>query len=639
MEGPYRKTSMYDGVIYDAQREIPLWDQPTFQDAAWDPAIVSEPACKPYLSPQMVQPIVCREEFLPASIKPTATGTWICDFGQGIGGVCRVTLTGAAGTKVKVSHAMALNGDGSLYTQNLWGAHDNGDVYTLSGKGAQTFTPDFTFHGFRYVEISGVASREEIVEISALMIADNCPVSGTIDTSEARLNKLWKAVTMSYLSCLKSVLVDDADRDERWGWMGDCGTVQAQSMTYNFDTSTFFRRRCRDLMDGQLPNGYFPVQSPGMDGIHCCVWSDALAVMAWSSWLNGGDRRILRETYEAVRKYIFLIASHFEQREPLWPPHHFGDWLSECMTMRPGGKNWDDVGEKQMADALMQTIDLLYLAKLLGKIAATLGEQDDAAAAGALVEKITTDPFIALLREQAPTPGAQSAYALMLGWEIASQEETPVFVKKLLEAIASKGGYMTTGTVTSHLLLNGLSNNGHHDLAYHLAMKPEHPSFGFMVDNDATVLWERFDSYDPLMGINPVGMNGLNHVGFAAVSEWIFASIGGIRPDPSSPGYKNIWIAPKIGGEPIWAKANYHSVRGQIHSSWRKHDREFTLAVTVPPNTTATVFVPAADGSVVTEGGLPAGKAEGVKFLRKDPGTAVYTVASGTYEFHSTIGL
>ena len=294
MEGPYRKTSMYDGVIYDAQREIPLWDQPAFQDAAWESAVVSEPACMPYLSPQMVQPIACRGEFKPVSITPTAAGTWICDFGQGVGGVCRVTLAGVAGTKVKLRHAMALNDDGSLFTKNLIGAHDNGDVYILAGRGPQTFTPDFTFHGFRYVEVSGISSAEEIVEISALMIADSCPISGTIETSEARLNKLWEVVSM-----------------------------------------------------------------------------------------------------------------------------------------------------------------------------------------------------------------------------------------------------------------------------------------------------------------------------------------------------KHFWIAPKMGGDPKWAKASYRSVRGLIETSWRTNDGALTLSVTIPSNTTATIFVPGCEGSVITEGGQPAERSEGVKFLRHEPGTAVYAVASGTYEFLS----
>ncbi|MCK9618779.1 MAG: family 78 glycoside hydrolase catalytic domain, partial [Lentimicrobiaceae bacterium] len=221
-EGPYRKTSMYDGIIYDSRCELPGWNEPGYHGEGWKSTVVSKPAWKLHLWPQTVQPIICRGKFKPLSLKQTPSGNWICDFGQGVGGVCRVTLDGAAGTKVKLRHAMALNEDGSLYTKNLWGAYDNGDVYILAGKGPQTFTPDFTFHGFRYVEISGLVSSVNLIDITALMISDSCPVTANFETSDLRLNKLWSAVSMTFLSCLKSSMADVADRDERWGWMGDC---------------------------------------------------------------------------------------------------------------------------------------------------------------------------------------------------------------------------------------------------------------------------------------------------------------------------------------------------------------------------------------------------------------------------------
>ena len=224
----------------------------------------------------------------------------------------------------------------------------------------------------------------------------------------------------------------------------------------------------------------------------------------------------------------------------------------------------------------------------------------------------------------------------MLGWEIAQPDEKPGFVKLLLDAIESKGRNVTTGTITTHLLLKSLSDSGHHDLAYHLAMKPEFPSYGFMIDN-STVLWERFDSYIPGMGFSPhSGMNGLNHIGFGAISEWIFGDVGGIRPDTSAPSYKHFLIAPRMGGGVEWSKSDYNSVRGKIVSDWKVEGPGISMRVVIPPNTKATVFVPAAEGSAVTEGSHPAENAEGVKFVRKEPGAAVYEVQSGTYEFHSS---
>lgn len=634
MDGPYRTTSIYDGVVYDAQCEIPSWDEPGFSDVGWKSSAVSVPTWSPYLWPQTVQPITCRGEFVAVSMEPTEWGTWICDFGQGVGGFCRVTLDGPAGTRVKLRHAMALNDDGSLYTGNLWGAKNNGDVYILAGKGPQTFMPDFTFHGFRFVEISGVSSEDQIVDIVALMIANHLPVASNFRSSDARLNKLWDVVGMTYQSCLKSALLDVVDRDERWGWMGDCGTVLTQSMSHHFDTASYFKRRCRDMMDGQWSDGHFPSQAPRMDHQRTCTWSDAVPVMAWTSWLNYGDQRLLSETYASIRKYFRLLASNYERRDTLWPDHN-GDWLSAFMTVRPDAKSWQDLGEGHMSKDLMNKIDLLYVAKLVREIAVVLGETTDAAFASAIFEKLSADPVIDQLRQHAPYPGAQSAYAMLLGWEVASAGDVSVFVEKLLDAITAKGGHVTTGTITTHLLLKGLSDNGHHELAYRLAMKPEFPSYGFMIDRGATVLWEHIDAYIPGMGFNPSPMNGLNHIGFGAVSEWIFGFVGGIRPDPAARGYKSFWIAPRMGGGVTWANSDYDSIRGKIVCDWKLEKPIFSMKVVIPPNTTATVFVPAAENAVVTEGGLPAENAAGVKFLRKEPGAAVYVVGSGTFKFNS----
>jgi alpha-L-rhamnosidase len=573
---------------------MPGWSAPGFAAKGWTAVAVSAPSWNPVLWPQTVQPVARLAEFKPVAVERTPRGTWMVDFGQGVGGVCRVTLDGPSGRQVKLHHAMALNTDGTLYTTSLWGAARSGDVYTLSGNGPQTFEASFTFHGFRYVEISGLESRAELKDIVAVMISDDCRATATLETSDPRLNPLWRAIQMTYRSCWKSAMADVADRDERWGWMGDCGTVHAQSMAYLFDTPAYYRKRCLDLMDDQANSaeGYFPAKSPEMDGGGpSAVWSDGALAMAWASWVNHADRRLLREVYPAIRKYVWLLRSKYESGKPLWP-HHFGDWLSSHMTIRPGAKSWDEKGPAQLPRDLMQKINLIHVTHRFRQIGDVLGEKDDSVAAAALIAKVRRDPVIVRLRETAPATGAQTAYALMLGWNAADSAETPLLLEKLLQAIDAYDRHPSTGTVSTTTLLNVLSENGHHDLAWHLAMNPEFPSFGFMSDHGATVLWERFDTWMPGMGYNPDPMNGLNHMGFCSVAEWIFAHVGGIRPDPQHPGYKHFFIEPKLGGGLTWVKASYDSVRGRIESNWEIKDGTLTLRVTVPPNTTATVTLP-----------------------------------------------
>ena len=637
LEGPFRKTSMYDGVEYDARREIPGWAEAGFAADRWEAAVVSEPPWKLIRWPQTVQPIARVAEFKPVSIEKTARGTWLCDFGQGVGGVCRVTLDGPAGQRIKLHHAMALNPDGTLYTRSLWGAARSGDVYTLSGKGPQTFEAPFTFHGFRYVEITGMESARELEGIAAVMIADNCPLTAKLETSDARLNKLWRAIGLTLQSCLKSAMADVADRDERWGWFGDCGTVGVQSMAYVFDTAGYFRKRCLDLMEDQANSaeGYFPAKSPEMaGGGPSAMWSDGALMMAWASWINHGDQRLLREVYPALRKYVWLLRSKYEDGKPPWP-FHFGDWLSSQMTVLPGATSWEEKGPAQLPRELMQKINLIHVAHRFRQIAEVLGEEEDSAAAAELMVKLRRDPVIMGLRKAAPSTGAQTAYALSLGWNAADPAETPLLMDELLQAIDAYGGHLSTGTVSTTTLLRVLSENGHHELAYRLAMKPEFPSFGFMVDNGATVLWERFDTFMPAWGFNPEPMNGLNHMGFCSVGEWIFGQIAGIRPDPAQPGYKHFFIEPKLGGGLTSMKASYDSVRGRIESAYEIKDGKLTLCVTVPPNTTATAHIPAKAAEAVTEYGKPLAEACGMKFVKMDGDRAVCELQSGRYRFEA----
>ncbi|MCL5271104.1 MAG: family 78 glycoside hydrolase catalytic domain [bacterium] len=636
-DGPYRRTSMYDGIAYDARKEADGWSGPGFRAEGWTPAVVAPPPWSPYRWPQTAHPIARVREFKPVTIRQTARGTLVCDFGQGVGGMCRVTLDGPAGMTVKLHHAMALNPDGTLYTGSLWGARGNADAYTLKGRGPQTFEASFTFHGFRFVEISGLGTAGNLIDIAAVMIANDCPVTADLETSDARLNKLWTAILMTYLSCMKGALVDVADRDERWGWMGDCGTTHTQSLAYFFDMAAYYRKRCLDLMDDQSRDGYFPPQSPAMEaGGRSAVWSDAALTMAWSTWLNHADRRLLREIYPAIQRYVRRLKTNYESGLPLWPGH-FGDWLSSSMTIRPGAKDWQEKGPAQLTADMLQKLSLIRAARLLGQIAGVLGDGRESAAMEAFAARVRRDPTILRLESPQLVQGAQTAYALALGWGIADPGQASLLFENLLRAIDDYEGNLTTGTISTTTLLNVLSDNGRHPLAYDLALKPAFPSFGYMIEQGATVIWERFDSYIPGMGYNPDPMNGLNHMGFCSVAEWIYQTASGIRPDPAYPAYRRILIAPRFDGPVAGASAVYRSVRGLIASQWRRENGKLSIEVSVPPNTTALVRLPAAEPDKVTENGAPAGESPGVELMEFEQGSAAYKVQSGRYMFQSFV--
>jgi len=637
LEGPYRRTSMYDGVEYDARREMKGWNTTGFRDKSWSYVAVSVPAWKPILWPATVQSMRKVKEFKPVSIKNRDKGTLLVDFGQGLGGSCRLRLNGPEGTRVKLRHVMALNPDGSLYTRSLWGAFNSGDVFTLNGKAPQTFEAPFTFHGFRYVEVSGLDSESNLEEITALMVSDNLTQTASLETSDIRLNALWKSILFTYQSCLKSAMADVADRDERWGWMGDCGTVHTQSLAYAFDVPAYFRKRCLDLLDDQWDEGYFPAKSPEMEGGGpSAVWSDGALTMAWTSWLNYGDKRLLQQVYPALRKYILLLKSKYETGKPLWP-FHFGDWLASQMTISPGATEWKEKGAATIKASLMQRINLISISHLYRSISDVLGEGNDKALMDEFIAKLMQDPEILNIRGKSPEAGAQTAYALSLGWSSSVPDEKQLLTDKLLKAIDAYGGNVTTGTVSTNTLLKVLSDNGNHALAYKLAMKPEFPSFGFMVDHGATVLWERFDTWIPGMGFNPDPMNGINHMGFGSVAEWIFLTTSGIIPLEEGPAYRRFKIEPRMEGSVNNVNAQYHSVNGIIRCQWKKEKGKVSLEVVIPPGSIALVRIPATDATKVKEGNSIAGKSEGVTCIGFENGIASFEVQSGSYAFYSMI--
>jgi alpha-L-rhamnosidase len=631
LDGPLRRTSMYDGVHYDARHEVPGWDAPGFDASGWQSAVVSAPPTNPVLWPQTVHPVRVVAEYEPVSVKETGRGTWMVDFGKGIGGMCRATIDGPEGATVQLRHAMSVNPDGSLYLKSLWGA-DGMDTYTLKGGGPQTFEAPFTFHGFRYVEVSGIERREQLGKITALMVSDDVTPTTELSTSDERFNRLWSLIPQTYLSCLKSAMADVADRDERWGWMGDCGTIHAQALPFAFDVAAYQRKRCLDLMDDRSndADGYFPPKSPNMEGGgNAAVWSDGALWIAWASWVNYGDRRLLREVYPDIREYVLMLRKKYEAGEEPWP-FHFGDWLSSFMSVRPGATSWNDKGPAQLPKPLLQKIALLRDAHLLRRIAGVLGEADDATAMNTFSAALLRDPEIAALREAPPESGAQTAYALSLVWDASTPEEAPLLLAKLVEAVEAYGGHPSTGTLSTTTLLNALSDNGRHDLAWHLAMKPEYPSFGYIVDHGATTMWERFDTFVPGLGFNPEPMNGLNHMGFCSVADWMIGEVAGLRPDRETHGFKQMHLAPKLGGGMTSLELAHETVRGTVRLRIDTSGGGLECDVTLPTNTSATLDLPLATLDGLTESGTPAGEASGVSIV---PGTTTLRLESGSYQF------
>ena len=633
-DGPFRYASMYDGIVYDARKEVPGWDQPGKLDGVWKNA-VNHPTGALELAAQMHAPVRVLHTVSPVKVSQPKPGVTIYDFGTSIAGFCRVALDGPADTEVNLRYAEALKPDGTLYVANLNGLYDNHDRYILDGKGVRTFEPDFTYHGFRYVEVTGGASS--VREIVACDLSTDTKKTGFFESSDPRLNKLCDIVERAYRCNTPSTTVDCAGRDERDAWMGDCFSVQP--LSYMFDSVGIISNTVRGVFDGADADGIPHFSATGRHPVGTSAevgWSDSGIIGALAAWSNYGDRRTLESGYAASARFMDAVAAKAKDGLPGENYQAFiGDWLSNRVTIKPGATKWLQFGGKgapndiftvaawadcldwtrQMAEALGKTEDARRYAELLAKLQEAIVKKfvrPDGTIEGGTPKKYGDS--VAPLPK--PTGGdEQSSYALLI--KRLPEEMQALSRKRLLDAIDKQDGHFGTGSFTTIHLLRYMADHGLQDKAYEMVMKPTCPSFGFMVDNGATAMWERFDSYHPQLGFNPDQMNDLIHLGMNSVYEWIFATLGGIRPDPAQPGYKHFFIAPKPPAGLDWVKTRYESVRGPIAVEWKKKNGGLNLTVSVPANTSATVQLPDYGGITVNgkpqekrEFQLPAGKYE-----------------------------
>jgi alpha-L-rhamnosidase len=619
-DGPMRYASMYDGVTYDARKEIPGWDEPGKMGDDWKSVMV-RPNDKIELTAQTHEPVRVLQTIAPVKVSEPKKGVKIYDFGTSMAGFCRLTLDGPAGAEVKLRYAEVLKPDGTLYVGSLHGLFDNGDRYQLDGKGARTFEPDFTYHGFRYVEVTGGTSA--IRDITACDLSTDTRKTGFFESSDPRLNKLCDIIERAYRANTPSTTVDNAGRDERLTWMGDCFGDEVQSLAYLFGSAGLFANTVQIVSDGTSEDGlpgYLAIQGNKRERADA-GWSDSGIAGAWGSWVNFGDRRTLEQGYAAATRYMDAVAAKAKDGLPGDNyKAHFGDWLSSRQTIKPGAKTWDEIGGIGAPNDLFAAAMWAECLDSTAKMAKALGKNDEArryadllaALQAAIVKKFVrpdgtveggTPDHYALFTKPQPKPAGgdeQSSYALALAWlpdDLRAQADN-----RLLEAIQKLQGHLGTGSYTTIYLLRYMADHGMQDLAYEMVMKPTCPSYGFMVDNGATATWERFDGYHPQLGFNPHQMNGLIFIGLNSVYEWIFSSLAGIRPDPAHPGYKHFFISPKPPKGLDWVKARYDSVRGPITVEWKKAANGLNLVTSVPPNTSATITLPNGDTKHVESG-------------------------------------
>jgi len=628
--GPIRLSDIYRGEVYDARLEKTGWQQAGYDAADWSGVRLIERDKATLMAPPG-PPVRAIEEITPLAIFETPKGETVFDLGQNMVGRVRLRVRGEAGTTVSLRHFEVLDKDGNVYLDNLRAA-DQLVQYTLNGGGEEVYEPYFTFQGFRYVAVEGYPGTPTPQSLTGVVLHSDMTPTGHFESSKPLINQLQHNIVWGQKGNFVDVPTDCPQRDERLGWTGDA-QVFARTAAFNMDVAGFFTKWLGDLAADQKANGSIPWVIPDVlshneaEGGGATGWADAGVVIPWMLYLTYGDTRILEAQYESMKAWIgYMRARAGDDR--IWDgDFHFGDWLAYSTTNPgyPGATTDTD---------LIATAYFAYSTGLVEKAAGVLGKTEDARIYAALHDAVTA----AFQQEYITDNGrmasnTQTAYALALAFDLMPEAQRAQAAGRLAQDVRRFNNHLTTGFLGTPLLCQTLSNNGHLDVAYALLNQETYPSWLYPVKMGATTIWERWDGIKPDSTFQDAGMNSFNHYAYGAIGEWLYRVVAGIEIDPAEPGYKHVLIQPQPGGGFTQARATLNTMYGEVGSAWSLDGGRFQLAVTVPPNTRATVRLPQAALAQVTEGGRALGAVEGVTGSRQEGQGVVVEVGSGQYRF------
>jgi alpha-L-rhamnosidase len=548
---------------------------------------------------------------LPAvSIRSVGADRQIVDLGVNAAGVVRLQLNGRADQHVTVRHAEALDDAGELYVENLRGAEQR-DEYILAANGPVALQPRFTFHGFRYAELSGIPDGPATADVTTQVLTSAHRVVGSFNCSDPRVEQLQHNIVTSLRANFISIPTDCPQRNERLGWTADL-QVFAPTALFNADVTNMLDKWLDDMVDAQRPSGAYADIAPapsGWAGSGNTAWSDAGVIVPCILYERSGDAGVMERMYASMRRFVAYLEA--DQTDGLRFAGRYGDWVSL-------GAATDKL--------LIGTAYLAYVVDLFARIAGVLGKVEDQEHYAALARQVRGafhDRFVG--DDGSLVIQTQTAHAMAIGFDLVAGEERAAAGDRLAELVEEAGTHLATGFLGTPLVLPALSDTGHHGLACRLLRQDSYPSWLFEVANGATSIWERWNGWTPDGGFYAPRMNSFNHYAFGAVGDWMYRYLAGLQPVEA--GYRRTEIRPRPGGGFTSARAAHTSLYGEHVSSWRLVDGELHVEVQVPANTSASVVLPVRDDVGVVLDGAPVDSAA----LRPDPGGVRLEVAPGRH--------
>lgn len=681
-DGPIVYGSFFQGEIYDSSKEkaVEGWSTVAYDDSKWSKTVeiplegyVSKaetmncsvthprPRVDNYsdfnLISQYGQTVKAIKKLTAQSVEEVRPGIFVYDMGQNMVGVPEITLNGMkAGKVVNMRFAEVkypdlpryVGNEGMIMLENIRAAMAQ-DKYITKG-GNETYSPRFTYHGYRYIEITGIDKALPVENVKGIVLSSIDELASYYETSNEKVNKLWNNIVWSTYANFFSIPTDCPQRNERLGWAGDI-SVFSRTSTYLADVPQFLRRYLRAMRDVQREDGRFPDVAPIGGGFGGLLWGSAGITVLWEIYQQYGDVAVMAEHYDSMRKYVdYILEKNIDPRTNILVQENvygnLGDWL----------------GPEDMKNdkTLIWEAYFLYDLEIMNKVATILGKTEDAEKYSKLHDErmaFFNDTYIDTKTAKTISSGAdgpkkgklvdiQTSYVLPLSFDIVNPEMKDDFASNLANAIKRENVADDGKTYPSYSLMTGfigtawiskaLSDNGYDDVAYNLLQQTSYPSWLYSVEQGATTIWERLNSYTHVDGFGENNrMNSFNHYSFGAVGAWMYAYSLGIMRDEANPGFKHFILSPRIDptGQMTFAKGYYDSLYGRIESGWEIANGSVEYSFIVPANTTATLRLPVKSIESISENGKPVEIVEGVLSSKYIDGNAVIELGSGKYEF------
>lgn len=640
-KGPIIENSIYDGETYDARIERLGWSTPSYfqriahDELNWESVVKVDPP-NGVIESQVMEPIKVMEDIIPTSITQPRPGVYVFDMGKNFAGWIILKVSGLAGTEIKMRYAEVIYNDGTVNQSNLRGAKAT-DTYILCGKGQEIYEPRFTYHGFRYVQLEGLIETPQIGNIIGRVVRSSVSKVGEFSCGNELLNRIHSSIQQTESSNLHSVPTDCPQRDERMAWLNDM-TVRAEESLYNFNLANFYTKWIKDVIDTQDESlGSVADTAPyfycGKIAGHI---SSSVILVPWLIYLFYDDRRILEQHYESMKRYLDFLQNQSD--DFIIKENYCGDWAPP-KTESFVGECWDAM-PANIPHQVITTCYFYYDAVIMGKISRVLNKHSDELNYKKISVMIK-DAFNKRFFDRTTcnySTGSQACNLFPLFLGMVSDEYKAGLIKNLIEDIEQNNkSHLTTGNQTTKYLLEVLSREGMNDIAFKLATQTTYPSWGYMIANGATTIWERWEN------LTENGMNSHNHPMNGTLGAWFYKYLAGISYEETGVGFEKLMIKPYIPNELNYVQSTLETIRGKIFSAWKKETLTIIMEIEIPFNCTAYIYIPKLDGCSnygVEEGGILIWTKEieytcneDILFLREESKYVVFEVGSGFYNF------